>query len=262
MSVKDWGRPEANTGAAAYDGALAQAPKLKAQGFQTVLLVDSEGGAMPSYARAKALFEWLLGRAGAKSVDVFEILGPVTEHASDADAFSVTLSLAEQGHRYVDGPLKAAADVFHRARRKVLGAAFTPRQQLASFDIRGGTGTAVTAAYVRAGYLDHVDYAGLRPTLDTPTAQANWVRSTAKLFGRKAVWVSEWALDRSAYPDPAGYAKAMDQALGRLHPLVAVACYQGFTESEDSYGVTDLTVGGYRPMQPAYDIYRGWRKKT
>lgn len=261
MNVKDWGRPEANTGAAAYDGALVQAPKLKAQGFQTVLLIDSEGGAMPSYTRARALFEWLLRRSGAKSVDVFEILGPVTEHDSNADAFSLTLSLNDQAQRYVDGPLKAAVDVFHHARRKVLGAAFTPRQQLASFNVRGGTSTAVTAAYLRAGYLDRVDYAGLRPTLGSPAAQASWVLTTAKLFGKKkAVWVSEWGLDRSAYPDPAGYARAMDQARTRLRPLVGVVCYQGFTENEQSYGVVSLTVQGYRALQPAYDLYRGWRK--
>jgi len=82
MSVKDWARPAANTGSDTYDGALEQAPKLDEKGFRVVLQVDSEGGAMPSYARAKALFSWLMGRPGAKSVDVVEVLGPVTETAS------------------------------------------------------------------------------------------------------------------------------------------------------------------------------------
>ena len=66
MSVKDWSHPAANTGADQYDGALEQAPKLADKGFRVVLQVDSEGGAMPSYARAKAFFTWLMGRPGAE----------------------------------------------------------------------------------------------------------------------------------------------------------------------------------------------------
>jgi hypothetical protein len=259
MDVKDWAQPTANTGAKVYDGALDQAPRLKGQGFQVVLLVNSEGGAMPSYPRARALFEWLLDRPGANSVDVFEVLGPVTEHDSNADAYSLTLSLGEQAHRYVNGPLKAAADVFHPARRKVLGGAFTPRQQKTNFDVRGGASNAVTAAYLKAGYLDQVDYAGLRPTLSTPAAQADWVRRVVPQFGRKPIWVSEWGLDRNSYPDPTRYAQAMDQAVKGLRPLVAVACYQGFTLSEDSYGVVERNLG-YPPADPAFSIYRSWPK--
>lgn len=260
MDVKDWGRPPANTGAKVYDGALEQARLLDTQGFQVVLQVASEGGAMPSYARARALFEWLLDRPGGTAVDVFEVLGPATVNASNADAFSLTLSLDEQAHRYVDGPLRAAADVFHKARRKVLGAAFTPWQQAASFNVRGANTTAVTAAYLRAGYLDHVDFAGLRPALGSPAAQVDWVRRTGSLFDRKQVWVSEWGLDRNTYPEPAGYARAVNQAVTGLRPLVAVACYLALTPGPDSYGVVQSGPGGYRPLEPAYSIYRGWPK--
>ena len=63
MSVKDWSNPAANTGADQYDGALQQAPKLADKGFRVVLQVDSEGGAMPSYARAKELLQLADGPA-------------------------------------------------------------------------------------------------------------------------------------------------------------------------------------------------------
>jgi hypothetical protein len=260
MDIKDWGQPSANIGAPAYDGALGQADRLAKDGFQVVLQVNSEGGAMPSYARARGLFQWLVRRPGAGSVAVFEVLGPVTVKATNADAFSTTLSLDQQARRYVDGPLRAAQEVFHAARKKVLGAAFTPWQQVASFDSRGTDTLAVTQAYLRAGYLRRVDFAGLKPTLATPAAQVDWVRVVAKLFTPKPVWISEWQLDRTSYPDPAEYAQAVSQTVTGLHTLVAVACYQAFTPGADSYGVAQPGLSGYRPMQPAYDLYRHWPK--
>jgi hypothetical protein len=260
MDVKDWANPAANTGSAAYDDALAQAGPLDREGFQIILQVNSEGGAMPSYPRARALFQWLLRRPGAAAVDVFEILGPVTVKATNADAFSPTLSLDQQARRYVDGPLRAAAEVFHAKRKKVLGAAFTPWQQVASLDTRGTDTLAVTQAYLRAGYLQRVDYAGLKPTLGSPAAQVDWIRVVAKLFAPKPVWISEWQLDRTSYPDPNEYARAIGQTAAGLHSLVAVACYQAFTPGSESYGVTQPGLAGYRPLQPAYDTYRQWPK--
>lgn len=261
MDITDWGRPAANTGAPAYDAALAQAGPLDREGFQIILRVNSEGGQLPSYARAKAVFQWLLKRPGAAAIDVYEIMGPVTEKATDADAFSPSLSLDQQAHRYIDGPLKAAAEVFHRARKKVLGAAFTPFQQVANYDTRGTDTLAVTRAYLHAGYLDKVDYAGLKPTLATPTAQVDWVRVVGGLFSPKKVWISEWELDRNSYPDPGDYARALTRAVSSLHDLVSVACYQAFTPGPDSYGVVLPAFSGYRPVQPAYDTYNGWPKR-
>ncbi|MEN3358429.1 MAG: hypothetical protein V7637_2411 [Mycobacteriales bacterium] len=261
MDVKDWGQPKVNTGAPAYDAALAQAGPLNHEGFQIILRINSEGGAMPSYVRARALFRWLLTRPGANVVDVFEIMGPVTENASDADAYSGALSLDQQAHRYVDGPLRAAAEVFHRAGKKVLGAAFTPMQQVASFDTRGTDTVAVTQAYLRAGYLGRVDYAGLEPTLGTPTAQVDWVRVVGKLFAPKKVWISQWELDRASYPDPAQYAAAMSRTVTPLHDLVSVVCYQSFTPGPNSYGVVLPAFSGYRAVQPAFNTYRGWPKR-
>ena len=261
MDIKDWGQPAVNTGASAYDGALAQAGPLDREGFQIILRINSEGGQMPSYVRAKALFQWLLKRPGAAAIDVYEIMGPATEKTTNADAFSPTLSLDQQAHRYIDGPLRAAAEVFHRARKKVLGAAFTPFQQVANYDTRGTDTLAVTRAYLHAGYLDKVDYAGLKPTLTTPTAQLDWVRVVGKLFTPKKVWISEWELDRNSYPDPDDYARALTRAVGNLHDLVSVACYQSFTPGANSYGVTLPAFSGYRPVQPAYDTYKGWPKR-
>jgi hypothetical protein len=261
MDIKDWARPNANTGAPAYDGALAQAGPLHTQGFLVVLQVNSEGGAMPSYARARGVFQALLRRPGASSVDVFEVLGPVTVKATNADAFSPTLSLDQQAHRYIDGPLRAAAEVFHAAGRKVLGAAFTPFQQVASYDTRGTDTLAVTRAYLHAGYLSRVDYAGLKPTLGSPTAQVDWVRVVGKLFSAKPVWVSEWGLDHNSYPDPKEYAAAMDQAVGGLRPLVGVACYLALTPGPDSTGVTQPGFSGYQPVEPAFGDYKKWPKR-
>jgi hypothetical protein len=216
---------------------------------------------MPSYARSRGVFEWLLKRPGADAVDVFEILGPVTVRESDADAFSPTLSLDDQAKRYVDGPLRAGWDVFHRAAdKKVLGAAFTPWQQVASFDTRGSDTVAVTQAYLRAGYLGRVDFANVQPSLGSPAAQVDWVRVVGKLFSPKPVWISEWGLDHTAYPDEKDYATAMGQAVGGLRGLVGVACYESFTPGPGSYGVTQGGLSGYRDQQPAYDTYKDWPK--
>ena len=259
MDVRDWGRPEANTGGSAYDGALQQAPELEDQGFRIVLQVNSEGGAMPSYQSARSLFEWLMARPGASSVDVVEVLGPVTEQAANADAFSTRLTRAQQAQRYVDGPLKAAWDVVHKqAGKKVLGGAFTPWQQAADRRNVGAWTLAVTQAYVKAGYLDRVDYAGFHPDQPTAAAQAAWVKRAAALFGEKPIWVSEWQLTRSAFPDDGAYVEAMGHSAAALHGTLGTACYSGFTEQEGVVPVTQGGFGGYREDDPAFDAYRGW----
>jgi hypothetical protein len=261
MDVKDWGRPAANTGAPAYDGALQQAPPLDAQGFRVVLQVNSEGGAMPSYRSARAFFDWLMNRPGASSVDVIEVLGPVTEQAANADAFSTTLTRAQQARRYVDGPLKAAWEVVRREHRKrVLGGAFTPWQQAADRRNVGAWTLAVTQEYVEAGYLDRVDYAGFHPDLPTAAAQAAWVKRAAALFGDKPIWVSEWQLVRSAFPDDGSYVQAMGSSAATLRGTLGTACYSGFTEAEGVVPVTRGGLGGYREDDPAFEAYRDWPK--
>lgn len=260
-SVKDWGRPDANQGSDSYDGALQQAPRLEDQGFRVVLQIDSEGGAMPSYARAAALYRWLLARPGADAVDVFEIFGPVTEQAANADAFSTTLTRAQQAQRYVDGPLRAAWDVFHGdARKRVLGGAFTPWQQATDLRPAGGWTLGVTKAYVDAGYLDRVDYAGFHPDQPTAAGTQAWVTRAAELFGDKPIWVSEWQLNRTAFPDDGRYLNAMGAANSALRGRLGTACYSGFTEEEGVVPVTEGGLGGYRERDPAFRAYRSWPK--
>jgi len=260
-AVKDWSNPPANTGADQYDGALRQAPKLDDKGFRVVLQVDSEGGAMPSYARAKRFFSWLMDRPGADSVDVVEVLGPVTVRASDADAMSTTLTRSMQAHRYVDGPLKAAWEVVHGDHhKKVLGAAFTPYQQAADGRSAASYNLGVTKAYVDAGYLDRVDYAGFHPDLATPQQQEAWVRRAKQVLDGKPMWVSEWALNRSAYPSDAEYLDAMSRSMASLHGQIAVACYVGFTDQEGAVPVARGGFGGYQEDDPAFSTYRNWPK--
>jgi hypothetical protein len=262
MSVKNWGNPAANTGSDAYDGALQQAPKLAEKGFRVVLQVDSEGGAMPSYARAKTFFGWLMGRPGAKSVDVVEVFGPLTDTASNADAFSTTLTRAQQATRYVNGPLKAAWDVVHGDQhKKVLGGAFTPWQQAGDLRTAGSFNLQVTQAYVRAGYLNRVDYAGFHPDQASVFQQELWVKRATDLLGRKPVWVSEWQLNRQAYPNDGAYLNAMGQTLTSLRGRLGLACYSGFTEQEGVVPVTQGGLGGYREDDPAFTAYRDWPKK-
>ena len=260
-SVRDWGRPEANTGGEDYDAAFVQAKVLDDAGFRVVLQISSEGGAMPSYGRARTLFEWMMTRDGAKSVDVFEIFGPVTEQAANADAFSTTFTRAQQAQRYVDGPLKAAWDVFHSdARKKVLGGAFTPYQQVVDGRPAGAATLAVTQAYVRAGYLKRVDYAGFHPDQPTPGAQVAWVRRAVGLFGDKPVWVSEWQLNRNAFGSDGEYLDAMTATLPDLRATVGAACYSGFTGAEGVVPVAEGGLGGYQERDPAFDTYRSWPK--
>jgi hypothetical protein len=261
-SVKDWSNPAANTGADQYDGALQQAPKLADKGFRVVLQVDSEGGAMPSYARAKKYFSWLMDRSGADSVDVVEVLGPVTVRASDADANSPTLTRSMQARRYVDGPLKAAWEVVHGDHdKKVLGAAFTPYQQAADGRSAGSYNLSVTEAYVRAGYLDRVDYAGFHPDLTSPQQQEQWVQRARKVLAGKPLWVSEWQLNRSAYQSDGEYLDAMSKTVINLRSQLGVACYLGFTDQEGSVPVTRGGFGGYQKDDPAFSTYKDWPKK-
>jgi hypothetical protein len=262
MSVEDWGNPAANTGAERYDGALRQAPKLADKGFRVVLQVDSEGGAMPSYPRARNFFTWLMDRPGADSVDVVEVLGPVTVRASDADAMSTTLTRAMQAHRYVDGPLKAAWEVVHQDHhKKVLGAAFTPYQQAADGRAVASYNLGVTQAYVRAGYLDRVDYAGFHPDLATPAQQEQWVRRAKTVLAGKPLWVSEWQLNRSAYQSDGEYLDAMSKTVTSLRGQLAVACYLGFTDREGLVPVARGGFGGYQEDNPAFTTYQDWPKK-
>jgi hypothetical protein len=260
MDVGDWAAPEANAPSA--DVALAQAGSLDREGFHVVLQVGSEGGAVPSYARALGFFRWLMRRSGAAGVDVVEVFGPVTDRGSDADAFSTTLSLDEQARRYVGGPLRAAWDVVHsEKRKKVLGAAFTPFQQAGSFSARGARTLAVTEAYVRAGYTRYVDWAGLRPSPDDGTRQVGWLRAAAAVFDGKPIWVSEWSLSRTGYADDPGYRSALNETAAGLRPLVAGVCYAPFLGTTGSSSVVQLVFTGYRPVQPAYDAYRSWPKR-
>jgi hypothetical protein len=261
MDIRDWGRPAANTGTPESDAALSQAQALDKQGFQIVLQIASVGGAMPSYARASALFAWLLRRPGAGAVDVFEILGPVTDHDSNADAFSTTLSINAQARRYVSGPLRAGWDVFHDAGKSVLGGAFTLWQQAKDFSPVGTYTLGVTRAYLRAGYLDYVDFAGLQPYAGSPASQVDWVRQAKALFGRTPIWVSEWGLNRNDYPTLDAYSQAMTRSAAALRPLVEVVCYATFTPSATSEGVVRPGLTGYRTVQPAYDAYRSWPKR-
>jgi hypothetical protein len=260
MDVKDWSRPSANTGGPEYDGALSQAQALDKQGFRIVLQVNSLGGAMPSYARARALFGWLLRRPGAGVVDVVEVFGPVTDHDSNADAFSTTLSRDVQARHYVGGPLRAAWDVFHAADKQVLGGAFTLWQQARDFGSVGTYTLAVTRAYIRAGYLKYVDFAGLHPYVGSAASQVEWVRQAKALFGRTPIWISEWGLTRADYPSLAAYSDAMGRAVTALRPMVDVVCYATFTPSATSDGLVQPGLTGYRRVQPAYDKYRSWPK--
>ena len=261
MSVKDWSHPTANTGATQYDGALEQAPKLHDKGFRVVLQVDSEGGAMPSYSRAKSFFTWLMGRSGADSVDVVEVFGPVTVRASNADAMSTTLTRSMQAHRYVDGPLEAAWEVVHDGHhKKVLGGAFTPYQQAADGRSTASYNLSVTQAYVNAGYLDRVDYAGFHPDLTTPTQQEQWVQRARTMLAGKPLWVSEWQLNRSAYQSDGEYLDAMSKTVTNLRSQLGLACYLGFTDQEGSVPVTRSGFGGYQEDNPAFSTYRDWPK--
>ena len=261
MSVKDWSNPAANTGADQYDGALQQAPKLADKGFRVVLQVDSEGGAMPSYSRAKSFFTWLMGRSGADSVDVVEVFGPVTVRASDADALSTTLTRSMQAQRYVDGPLKAAWEVVHGDHhKKVLGGAFTPYQQAADGRSTASYNLSVTQAYVNAGYLDRVDYAGFHPDLTTAVQQMQWVQRAKTMLAGKPLWVSEWQLNRSAYQSDGEYLDAMSKTVTSLRGQLGLACYLGFTDQEGSVPVTRSGFGGYQEDNPAFSTYQDWPK--
>ena len=164
--------------------------------------------------------------------------------------------------RYVDGPLKAAWEVVHGDHdKKVLGAAFTPYQQAADGRSAGSFNLGVTKAYVDAGYLDRVDYAGFHPDLTTPGQQEAWVSKARTLLAGKPLWVSEWQLNRSAYQSDGEYLDAMSRTVVSLRSRSGLACYLGFTDQEGSVPVTRSGFGGYQEDDPAFSTYRDWPKK-
>jgi hypothetical protein len=119
----------------------------------------------------------------------------------------------------------------------------------------------VTEAYVRAGYLDRVNYAGFHPDLSTPQQQEAWVRRARSVLAGKPLWVSEWQLNRSAYQSDGEYLDAMSKTVTGLRGQVAVACYLGFTDQEGSVPVARSGFGGYQEDDPAFNTYRNWPKK-
>ena len=192
-----------------------------------------------------------------------EVFGPVTVRASNADAISTTLTRAQQAHRYVDGPLKAAWEVVHGDHAQE--GARRPRSRRTSRRRTGArparTTCSVTQAYVQAGYLDRVDYAGFHPDLTTPAQQEQWVQRAKKVLAGKPLWVSEWQLNRSAYQSDGEYLDAMSKTVTNLRGQLGVACYLGFTDQEGSVPVTRGGLGGYQEDNPAFSTYQDWPKK-
>ena len=118
----------------------------------------------------------------------------------------------------------------------------------------------MTRAYVAAGYLDRVDYAGFQPDQPNADGQRVWVDRARAVLGDKPLWVSEWQLNREAFGSDGEYLDGMSQAVSALRGRADVLCYAGFTPDDGPVPVTQGGLGGYREDDPAFDVYRGWAK--
>jgi len=268
MNIKDWNTPENNTGGAKYDAqydaALRQALELHQRGYKVIFHMNSERGVVPSYDQARGVFAWLLAKPGLReAVDVWEIFNELNNKQYYNLAYSTTVSMREQADAYVQGPLRAAWDVFHvGAGEPVLGGSWTLFQQSADYSPTGAATLALTRAYVDAGYLEYVDYAGIHPYENTTEASKRFMAEALELFGSKPVMITEWGLKPARFggrriTNIAGYTAAMSEMRSFLHGRVCTAAYYRFTPGNGWPGLVGFGPS-YTPVQPAYDTYASW----
>jgi hypothetical protein len=263
VNIKDWSTPSNNTGSAAYDNGYQQAIALKAAGYKVILEINSEKGKVPTYSQAKAVYNWMLQKPNLKtSVDVWEIFNELNLPEYYEYAFSTTLSYKDQALKYINGPLKAAWDVFHNNNgEKVLGGSWTLWQQKAEYSTSGSYNLNVTKAYLNNGYLNYCDYAGIHPYHETASGQKDFMTQALSLFGAKPVIVSEWGLKPANYTITT-YTQAMDANRSFMYSNVRTACYYRFTPGNGWFGLVSSLSSGYTPVEPAYTTYKNWPKAS
>jgi len=224
--------------------AFQKAKTLKAAGFNTI--VEFNQAKVPTPEQVKAYFDWAQTVPGLpEAIDVWEVLNEL----------NIPRYWRGDAQEYVNNVLKPAWNSLHPRGEKVLGGAFTAWQN-------SDWGTGITERYVKAGYLNYVDYAGTHPYTNTVKQLREYMKAIAKVYGSKPMIISEWNF--KAQKNPKAWAKLLDQARPILQDRVFTACYYrfiGFNKEGGWPGIVRKTKqGNYTPKQPFYDLYKRWPK--
>jgi hypothetical protein len=255
VNISDWNTPSNNTGTG-----YQQAIDLHNAGFKVILHFNSLNGVVPTYTKAKAVFQWAIAKPNLKaSVDIWEIFNELNNTEYYNQAHSTTLTLTQQAKNYVFGALKAGWDVFHVANaEKVLGGSWTLWQQPSNYSTSSSYNLNLTQAYLDNSYLTYCDYAGIHPYHESATSQRNFLADFKSRIGTKPIIISEWGLKPSGYT-ATSYTTAMDSNLSFMRSNVVTACYYRFTPGNGWFGL--VTGTGYSTnIEPAYTTYKNWPK--
>jgi hypothetical protein len=219
---------------------------LKAAGFKVIMVFHQPR--VPTYQEARNYFDWAQTVPGMQeTIDVWEIL-------NELNLPKYWEGTAEQ---YVNQVLKAAWDSLHPNGELILGGAFTAYQN------RGNTrlGTAVTEAYIQAGYLNYVDYAGSHPYTKTVKELRQHLDTVKSLFGSTPIILSEWNFKTQA--DWNQWARMLDEVQPYIAERVSIACYYRLLRLPTEGGwpgifASDPNLDRYIPVEPFYSLYKSW----
>lgn len=220
----------------------------KAAGFKVIMVFHQPR--VPTYAEVRSYFDWAQTVPGlSEAIDVWEIL-------NELNLPKYWEGTAEQ---YVNEVLKAAWDSLHSNGELVLGGSFTAYQN----DGNRRLGTAVTRAYLRAGYLNYVDYAGSHPYTKTVRELRQHLDATKSLFGSKPLMITEWNF--KAQPDPDLWAAMLNEVRDYLSQQAVTACYYRLLSTTKEGGWPGVVSSNpdepsYRPVEPFYSLYKSWPK--
>lgn len=221
---------------------------LKDAGFKVIMVFHQRR--VPTDSEVRDYFDWVQTVPGlSETIDVWEIL-------NELNLSQYWEGTAEQ---YVNNVLKPAWDSLHRNGELVLGGSFTAYQN----DGNRRLGTTVTENYIRAGYLDYVDYAGSHPYTRTVTELRQHLDRVKSLFGAKPIMITEWNFKAQANHDR--WAAMLNEVRDYVSQRAVTACYYRLLETEKEGGWPGVVSSNpdeasYRPVEPFYSLYKSWPK--
>jgi hypothetical protein len=191
---------------------------------------------VPTYAEAKAFFDYIKTKPGAlSSVDLWEI-------GNEPNRPPFWKGTAAQ---YVSLVLKAAWDSLHPAGAKIVGAGPT-------WDV------AYAKTLVSAGYLNYCDYANFHPYGPSPEEVQKRAAGAKAAYGNKPLIFSEWNV-RGSEDNPTQWAINVDKARKLIAPIADFAFYFPFKVGSTMAGKGGLVnAGTYDKHNPFYDMFKDW----
>ncbi len=253
FDIADWSQPPASL------APFQKAVDLKKAGFHTIVEFNALNGIAPSgYAQAKAYFDAVqaitdsTGTSIKEYIDIWEILNEL-----NLDKY-----WSGTPEQYVNDVLKAAWDSLKTpgSTELILGGNWTA-WQLNPATGQHDTGVWTTEAYIQAGYLNYVDYAGFHPYTNNLEDMKLVMKAALALFGSKPVILSEWNFKQ--YADHDRWADDLEQARAWLYDRVAQAHMYRLLQSSGEGGWPGLlhNDAAYSPVEPFHSMYKHFPKQ-